>query len=491
MFQKPLNETLNVGLTFDDVLLAPGPSDVLPNEVDLSTRVAKSIRLKIPILSAAMDTVTEAPMAIAMAREGGMGIIHRNLSPRDQALEVERVKKSESYGMIHDPITMGPERRIAEVIEVMDTYGFAGVPIVREGKLVGILTNRDLRFAKDLDRRVDELMTHESLVTAPSGISLEEAKDIMQEHRIEKLPIVDEERNLRGLLTYKDILKMERYPLACKDALGKLRVGAAVGVGADRPERVAALVEAGVDLIVVDTAHGHSRAVIDAVEATKREWTDGVVLGGNVATAEATEALIGAGADGVKVGVGPGSICTTRIIAGVGVPQITAVMECSRVAAKAGIPIIADGGVKFSGDVVKALAAGADSIMIGNLFAGTDESPGETFLYQGRSYKLYRGMGSIEAMRKGSKDRYFQEGMEEKKLVPEGVEGRAPYKGPLTQSIYQLIGGLRSGMGYVGAKDLADLKRLARFIRITAAGLRESHVHDVTITRESPNYQLE
>ena len=491
MFQKPLNETLNVGLTFDDVLLAPGPSDVLPNEVDLSTRVAKSIRLKIPILSAAMDTVTEAPMAIAMAREGGMGIIHRNLSPRDQALEVERVKKSESYGMIHDPITMGPDRRIAEVIEVMDTYGFAGVPIVREGKLVGILTNRDLRFAKDLDRRVDELMTHESLVTAPSGISLEEAKDIMQEHRIEKLPIVDEERNLRGLLTYKDILKMERYPLACKDALGKLRVGAAVGVGADRPERVAALVEAGVDLIVVDTAHGHSRAVIDAVEATKREWTDGVVLGGNVATAEATEALIGAGADGVKVGVGPGSICTTRIIAGVGVPQITAVMECSRVAAKAGIPIIADGGVKFSGDVVKALAAGADSIMIGNLFAGTDESPGETFLYQGRSYKLYRGMGSIEAMRKGSKDRYFQEGMEEKKLVPEGVEGRAPYKGPLTQSIYQLIGGLRSGMGYVGAKDLADLKRLARFIRITAAGLRESHVHDVTITRESPNYQLE
>jgi len=485
------SEQFKEGLTFDDVLLAPGASEILPREVDISTRLTKSIRLNIPLLSAAMDTVTEARMAIAMAREGGLGVIHKNLSIRNQALEVERVKKSESYGMIRDPITMGPDRRIAEVIEVMETYGFAGVPIVKEGKLVGILTNRDLRFAKDLDRRVDELMTQENLVTAPVNISIERAKDVMQEHRIEKLLLIDEEKNLRGLITYKDIMKMERYPFACKDDLGKLRVGAAVGAGQDRAERAAALVEAGADLVVVDTAHGHARAVIEAVERTKSEWPDGLVIGGNVGTAEGTRALIGAGADGVKVGVGPGSICTTRIIAGVGVPQITAVQECSRVAAQEGIPVIADGGIKFSGDVVKALAAGADSVMIGNLFAGTEESPGETFLYQGRSYKLYRGMGSIEAMRRGSGDRYFQEGTEEKKLVPEGIEGRVPHKGPLAQSIYQLVGGLRSGMGYLGGRNIAELKSRAQFIRITAAGLRESHVHDVIITRESPNYQLD
>lgn len=484
-------ETFREGLTFDDVLLTPGASEVLPSEVDISTRLTKSIHLNIPLLSAAMDTVTEAPMAIAMAREGGVGVIHKNLSIRDQALEVERVKKSESYGMIRDPITMGPERRIAEVIEVMETYGFAGVPIVQEGKLVGILTNRDLRFAQDLDRRVDELMTRENLVTAPVDISIEKAKDIMQEHRIEKLPLVDEKEILKGLITYKDILKMERHPKACKDVFGRLRVGAAVGPGPDRSERVAALVEAGCDLIVVDTAHGHARAVIEAVERTKSEWADGDVIGGNVGTAEATAALIGAGADGIKVGVGPGSICTTRIIAGVGVPQVTAVMECTRAAAKEGIPIIADGGIKFSGDVVKALAAGADTVMVGNLFAGTEESPGETFLYQGRTYKLYRGMGSIEAMRCGSKDRYFQGETEDKKLVPEGIEGRVPHKGSLDQSIYQLVGGLRSGMGYVGAQNIAELKRRAQFIRITAAGLRESHVHDVNITRESPNYKLE
>ena len=475
-------------LTFDDVLLLPSESSILPRDVDVTTQLTRAIRLNIPLLSAAMDTVTEAQMAIAMAREGGIGIIHRNLSISAQASEVDKVKKSES-GMIVDPITMDPDQRIYEALEIMRKYRISGVPVTRKGKLVGILTNRDLRFETQLDQPISAVMTKERLVTALPGITLEESKRLLHKNRIEKLLVVDEQNNLKGLITIKDIEKTIKYPNSCKDHLGRLRVGAAVGVGADRETRVEALLKAGADVIVVDSAHGHSRNVLEAVRETRRVFPECQVVAGNVATAEGAEALIKAGAQAVKIGVGPGSICTTRVIAGVGVPQITAIQESARVAGRHGIPVIADGGIKFSGDVTKALAAGADTVMIGGLFAGTDESPGEMVLYQGRSYKMYRGMGSLEAMKRGSRDRYAQEDVEsEVKLVPEGIEGRVPYKGPISSSIFQLLGGLRAGMGYVGCRRLAELKEKARFTRITNAGLRESHVHDVIITKEAPNY---
>ncbi len=477
-------------LTFDDVLLLPLYSEVLPKDVDVTTRLTRKITLNIPILSAAMDMVTESRMAIAMAQEGGIGIIHKNMSPQDQALEVERVKKFES-GIILNPVTMSPDQTLLEALRCMRERNISGLPIVEGDRLVGILTNRDLRFEKRLDRRIAEVMTRE-VVTAPEGTTLEEAKDIMQAHKIEKLPIVDEDMRLKGLITIKDIEKMERYPDACKDELGRLRVGAAVGVGAETMERVSCLIDAGVDVIVVDTAHGHTRGVIETVKRIKGNWPDIDLVAGNVATAEGTLALIEAGADAVKVGMGPGSICTTRVIAGVGVPQITAIMECGKVARERGIPIIADGGIKYSGDITKALAAGAESVMIGSLFAGTDESPGETILYQGMTYKVYRGMGSIGAMKRGSKDRYFQEYVEsEAKLVPEGIEGMVPYRGPLSTTVHQLVGGLRTGMGYLGCRDIKELQRKARFIKISHAGLKESHVHDVIITKEAPNYRLE
>ena len=483
-------EKLTESLTFDDVLLLPAESSILPRDVDVSTQLTRTIRLNIPLLSSAMDTVTEAQMAIAMAREGGIGIVHRNLPVAAQAAEVDQVKKSES-GMIVDPITMDPDQKIYEALEVMKKYRISGVPITRRGKLVGILTNRDLRFETQLDQSISAVMTKENLVTAPPGISLEESKRLLHKNRIEKLLVVDEQNNLKGLITIKDIEKTIKYPNSCKDHLGRLRVGAAVGPGADRDARVEALLKVGADVIVVDTAHGHSRNVIEAVRAIKKNFPDNQLIAGNVATAEGAEALIRAGVDALKIGVGPGSICTTRVVAGVGVPQITAILESSRVAQRNGIPLIADGGIKFSGDITKALAAGADSVMIGSLFAGTDESPGEMVLYQGRSYKMYRGMGSIEAMKSGSKDRYGQDDVEsELKLVPEGIEGRVPYKGPISSSIYQLLGGVRSGMGYLGCRNLKELKEKSRFTKITVAGLRESHVHDVIITKEAPNYQI-
>ena len=478
------------GLTFDDILLVPAGSEVLPQEVDVSTRLTNSISLNIPLLSAAMDTVTEARTAISMAQEGGIGIIHRNLTIEAQVAEVDKVKKYES-GMIVDPITMEPEQKVFEALEVMKRYRISGVPVTKNGKLVGILTNRDLRFERRLDAEISTVMTKENLVTVPEGISLEESKEILHSHRIEKLLVVDEQNNLKGLITIKDIEKMESHPYACKDYLGRLRVGAAVGVGKDLEDRTRALIEAGVDVIVVDSAHGHSRGVIEAVKWIRKEFPTCQIIAGNVATEEGTVALIEAGADAVKVGVGPGSICTTRVVAGIGVPQITAIMKAAKVAQKFNIPIISDGGVKYSGDVTKAIAAGADAVMIGNLFAGTDESPGEMVLYQGRSYKVYRGMGSLEAMREGSRDRYFQSNVEEGKLVPEGIEGRVPYRGALSFCIHQLIGGLKAGMGYVGCKNIKDLKEKARFIKITSAGLRESHVHDVIITKEAPNYRIE
>jgi IMP dehydrogenase len=483
-------EKLSESLTFDDVLLVPAESSVLPREVDVSTQLTRAIRLNIPLLSAAMDTVTEAQMAIAMAREGGIGIIHRNLSIAGQAAEVDKVKKSES-GMIVDPITMDPDQRIYEALEIMKRYRISGVPVTRQGKLVGILTNRDLRFETRLDQPISAVMTKENLVTAPPGITLEESKRLLHKNRIEKLLVVDEHHNLKGLITIKDIEKTIKYPHACKDQLGRLRVGAAVGASVDREARVEALLKAGADVIVIDTAHGHSRNVIEAIREIRRSFPDSQLIAGNVATAEGAEALIQAGVDAVKVGVGPGSICTTRVIAGVGMPQVTAIAQSARVTQKYGIPIIADGGIKFSGDITKALAAGADSVMMGSLFAGTDESPGEMVLYQGRSYKMYRGMGSVEAMKNGSKDRYGQEDIElEMKLVPEGIEGRVPYKGPISSSIYQLLGGLRAGMGYLGCRSLKELKEKSRFTRITPAGLREGHVHDVIITKEAPNYSL-
>jgi len=484
-------EILPLGLTFDDVLLVPAESAVLPRDTDVKTRLTQQIDLNAPLLSSAMDTVTESRTAIAMAQEGGLGFIHRNMPVAAQAAEVEKVKKFES-GMIADPVTVHPEQRIAEAREIMNKYGISGLPVTQKGRLLGILTNRDLRFEKRNDRSVAEVMTKDNLVTARPGVELDEAKEILHRHRIEKLLVVDDKYQLKGLITVKDIEKKTQYPHACKDEWGRLRVGAAVGVGPDCEERVDALVKAGVDVIVVDTAHGHSKNVLEAVRFIRRRHPDLNLLGGNVATEEGTSALIDAGVNGVKVGVGPGSICTTRVISGVGVPQITAIASCAKAAARHDTPIISDGGIKYSGDITKALAAGADSVMIGSLFAGTEESPGETILYQGRTYKVYRGMGSLGAMKDGSKDRYGQGDVaEEAKLVPEGIEGRVPYKGSLSFNIHQLIGGLRAGMGYLGCRTIAELKSKARFMRVTMAGFREGHVHDVFITKEAPNYRAE
>jgi IMP dehydrogenase len=480
-----------VGFTFDDLLLIPGHSAILPAEVDVRSRLSRSIQLNVPIVSAAMDTVTESATAITMARQGGIGFVHKNMSIERQALEVEKVKKSES-GMIVDPISIEPDRKLYEVMEIMGKYRISGVPVVKKGKLVGIITNRDLRFETNLDQKVEAVMTKDNLATARPGITLEESKAILHERRIEKLLVVDDEEKLLGLITIKDIEKIKKYPYACKDELGRLRVGAAVSVGTDMEERVERLISANVDVVVVDTAHGHSQGVIQALSALKKKFPRLEVVAGNVATAEGTRSLAEAGADGVKVGVGPGSICTTRVVAGIGVPQMTAIMECAEEARKWGIPIVADGGIKYSGDVTKALAGGADSVMIGSLFAGTEESPGETILFQGRSYKVYRGMGSIEAMKEGSKDRYFQAEVEsEKKLVPEGIVGRVPYRGLLAETVYQLVGGLRAGMGYLGSRSIQELQTKPRFMQITAAGLRESHVHDVIIIKEAPNYRVE
>lgn len=481
------------GFTFDDVLLMPAASDFMPKDADVTTMLTRAIKLHIPLVSAAMDTVTEARTAIAMAQAGGIGIIHRNMSVPAQAAEVEKVKKFES-GMITDPITISPDLPIAQAREIMQRYHISGLPVTKDNKLVGILTNRDLRFEKRLDRLVAEVMTRDRLVTARPGVTIEQAKDILHQHRIEKLLVVDDNMRLKGLITVKDIEKTIQYPHACKDELGRLRVGAAVGTGEDREVRVEALVRAGVDVVVVDTAHGHTTSVIETVEMLKQEFPELEIIAGNVATAEGTGALIEAGADGIKVGMGPASICTTRVVSGVGVPQLTAITESVKVAAAAGVPVIADGGIRFSGDIVKALAAGAHVVMIGSLFAGTEESPGETILYQGRTYKLYRGMGSLEAMREreGSRNRYFQDDEESAgKLVPEGIEGRVPYKGSLALVVDQLIGGLKAGMGYTGCRTLAELRTKAKFIRVTSAGLRENHVHDVIITKEAPNYRLE
>jgi IMP dehydrogenase len=477
--------------TFDDLLLLPAASAFLPTDVNLETRLTRNLKLNIPLLSAAMDTVTESATAICLARQGGIGIIHKNMSIERQALEVEKVKKSES-GMILDPVTINPDAKISQVLDLMQMYRISGIPVVAGHKLVGIVTNRDLRFETNLELPVKDVMTKDRLVTARAGITLEESKALLHQYRIEKLLVVDDNFGLKGLITIKDIEKIRKYPYACKDEFGRLRVGAAVGVSEDRSARIDALLKAGADVIVIDTAHGHSQMVLEATQASKREFPQIELIAGNIGTYEAALDLIQAGADGVKVGVGPGSICTTRVIAGVGVPQITAIMDCARAAHKHDVPVIADGGVKFSGDVTKAIAAGADSIMIGSLFAGTDESPGETVIFQGRSYKVYRGMGSLEAMKEGSKDRYGQAAIElESKLVPEGIVGRVPYQGKLTDIIYQLMGGLRSGMGYVGCQTIPDLMSKSRFVRITPAGLRESHVHDVVITKEAPNYRLD
>jgi IMP dehydrogenase len=478
-------------LTFDDISLLPDFSDILPHETDVTTRLTRDIPMRIPLTSAAMDTVTEAETAISIAREGGIGIIHRNMSIERQAQEVNKVKKSES-GMIVDPVTVEPDQKIGDVLALMARYRISGVPVVKGDRLVGIITNRDLRFETDENIRVSEVMTKDDLVTARVGISLEESKKLLQKRRIEKLLVVDDQGRLKGLITIKDIMKIKKYPNSCKDHLGRLRVGAAVGVGRDTPDRAAALKAAGVDVIAVDSAHGHSRNIIEAVRQIKTRFPDLQVIAGNVATAAGAQRLIDAGADAVKVGVGPGSICTTRIVAGVGVPQVTAIMDCYRICSRLGVPVIADGGIKYSGDVVKAIASGADCVMIGGLFAGTEESPGETILYQGRSYKVYRGMGSLGAMKEGSKDRYFQdEVFEPKKLVPEGIEGKVPYRGPIADIVHQLIGGLRAGMGYLGCKTLDELRSKVRMVRITSAGLRESHVHDVIITKEAPNYQVD
>jgi IMP dehydrogenase len=475
---------LDLALTFDDILLVPAKSSVLPGEVKLRTKLTRNIDINIPLLSAGMDTVTEARMAIAMAREGGIGIIHKNMSIEEQAKLVDTVKRSE-HGVITNPFSLEPEATVAEADALMERYRISGVPIVRGPKLVGIITNRDIRFETNFQRKVSEVMTSENLVTAPVGTTLDEALKILAAHRIEKLPLVDSDFNLRGLITIKDIEKSRMYPHSARDSQGRLLAGAAVGITADTVERVAALAAEKVDVVVVDTAHGHSRGVIAMVARLKREFPELEVIAGNVATAEATRDLIAAGADGIKVGIGPGSICTTRVVAGVGVPQVTAIINCTAAAQGSGVPIIADGGIKYSGDIAKALAAGADSVMIGSLLAGTDESPGALEIYQGRSYKVYRGMGSIGAMRAGSKDRYFQSG--QKKLVPEGIEGRVPYRGSVADSVFQLMGGLRAGMGYCGAPDIPSLKK-AQFVRITNAGLQESHPHDVQITSEAPNY---
>jgi IMP dehydrogenase len=477
-------------LTFDDVLLLPGQSDVLPSQVDLQVEFARGIRLSIPLLSAAMDTVTEAETAICMAREGGLGVIHRNLTPEAQAREVLQVKKAET-GMVVDPLTVKPEQLLGEAITLMKTHNFSGLPVIDDaGKPVGILTNRDVRFEKNLTQKVADVMTRE-LVVAHEGVELEQAKELLHRNRIEKLLVVDGSGILRGLITIKDLEKAERHPRSVKDGRGRLRVAAAVGVGDDREERVSRLVEVGADVIIVDTAHGHSQRVIETVADIRRQYPELVIAAGNVATGDATAALAKAGADVVKVGIGPGSICTTRIVTGVGVPQMTAIFNCIEAAKEHGVKLIADGGIKFSGDIAKALAAGAHAVMVGSLFAGTDEAPGERVLYQGRSYKAYRGMGSLGAMRQGSRDRYFQMDVsEDKKLVPEGIEGRVPYRGPLNETVFQLVGGLRSAMGYVGAETLEKLAEKARFVQITASGQRESHVHDVIIVKEAPNYRV-
>ena len=486
MLEEPLREAL----TFDDVLLVPQKSSVLPTEVDTGTRLTRGIELQVPIVSAAMDTVTEAHLAIAIAQEGGLGIIHKNMTVADQAQEVDKVKRSES-GMIVDPVTVAPDARVAEALELMSRFRISGVPVTVGPKLVGILTNRDLRFETRTSLRVSELMTKDNLITVPVGTTLEQAKEILHRHKVEKLLVVDKDFNLKGLITVKDIQKQIKYPNACKDSLGRLRVGAALGVTPDVIERAGALVEAKVDVVVVDTAHGHTRGVTDTVAALKKQFPGLEIVAGNVGTYEGAADLVAAGVSAVKVGMGPGSICTTRVVSGAGMPQITAIAEAARACEKAGVPVIADGGIKFSGDLVKAIAAGASSVMIGSLFAGTDESPGELILRQGRSFKSYRGMGSIGAMREGSKDRYFQESTSGDKLVPEGIEGMVPYKGPLSAMIEQLVGGLRAGMGYCGCATIKDLQARARFVKISPAGLKESHVHDVIITKEAPNYRLE
>jgi IMP dehydrogenase len=485
-----LEKDPRLGLTYDDVVLVPAKSAILPSEVDVRTHLTRNIEINIPIISSAMDTVTESRMAIAMAREGGLGIIHRVLAPADQATEVDRVKKSES-GMILDPVTISPDETIRDAHQLMAKYRISGIPVIKGRKLVGILTNRDLRFETRLDLKVSQVMKREKLITAPEGTSLEKAREILHEHRIEKLPVVDKHGELKGLITIKDIEKRIKYPNACKDAHGRLRVGAAVGVGPETEDRVAQLKKAGVDLIVVDTAHGHSQAVLDTVKMIKKQHPNLDLVAGNIATAEAAKDLLKAGADAVKVGVGPGSICTTRIVSGSGMPQLTAIADCAKALEGSGIPIIADGGVKFSGDISKALAAGASSVMLGGLLAGTEESPGETVLYQARTYKVYRGMGSISAMERGGGDRYGQGGRPAQKLVPEGIEGRVPYKGTLSAVVYQLIGGVKSGLGYCGCKTIPDLQKNATFVRQTVAGLRESHVHDVIITKEAPNYRMD
>jgi len=484
-----MHDKIEYAYTFDDLLLVPQASEVLPSEVNLATRLTRDIALNIPLISAAMDTVTEHRAAIAMAREGGLGIIHKNMTIDEQVLQVKKVKKSES-GMIVDPITVAEEQTVGEVKEIMQNYRISGVPVLKGRKLIGIVTNRDLRFVSDLDLRVKEVMTSKNLVTARVGITLEQSKALLHEHRIEKLLVVNDHGELQGLITIKDLEKIRKYPLAAKDSLGRLRVGAAIGVGTTLTD-VEKLIKAEVDVFVLDSAHGHSKNILTKLRFIKDAFPETQIIAGNIATAEAAKALIKAGADCVKVGVGPGSICTTRVVAGVGVPQLTAIANCKKEAAKHGIPVIGDGGIKNSGDITKAIGIGADVIMIGSLFAGCDETPGETFLYQGRTYKGYRGMGSLGAMKKGSSERYFQDDVESPgKLVPEGIEGKVPYRGPIGDTIYQLVGGLRSGMGYLGAKDIAELQKKAKFVRISPAGLKESHVHDVIITKEAPNYRL-
>lgn len=477
--------------SFDDVLILPDYSDVLPKDCDTGTQLTRNLKLNIPIVSAAMDTVTESETAISMARQGGLGFIHRNMSIDSQAMEVDKVKKSES-GMIVDPLTINPDQLVEEVLGMMAKYHISGVPVTEGDQLVGIVTNRDLRFESDMHKRISEVMTRDNLVTVQEGISLQESKKLLHAHRIEKLLVVDANERLKGMITIKDIEKIKKFPNACKDHMGRLRVGAAIGVGADRTKRAQALLDAGADVLCIDTSHGHSLNVIDAVKELKATFSSIELVAGNVATAKGAQDLVEAGVDGIKVGIGPGSICTTRIVAGIGVPQVSAIMNCKEVADKTGVPLIADGGIKFSGDLTKSIVAGAHAVMIGSLFAGTDESPGETILFQGRSYKVYRGMGSLEAMQKGSKDRYYQtEQEEDNKLVPEGIVGRVPHRGPLSANIHQLIGGLKAGMGYVGCRAITDLREKARFTKISAAGLRESHVHDVIITKEAPNYWVD
>ena len=483
-----LEKEIRLGLTYDDVVLVPAKSQVLPSEVDTRTRLSRNIQLNIPIVSAAMDTVTEARLAIAMAQEGGIGIVHRVLSPTDQAAEIDRVKKSES-GMILDPITISPDQTIRDAHDLMARYRISGIPVTKGGKLVGILTNRDLRFETRMELKVSQVMKRDKLITAPEGTRLEKAREILHEHRIEKLPVVNKHFELKGLITIKDIEKRIKYPNACKDTHGRLRVGAALGVGPETRDRVDLLVKAGVDVVVVDTAHGHSQAVLDTVKMVRKAYPKLDIIAGNIATAQAAKDLVKAGVDAVKVGVGPGSICTTRMVSGAGMPQLTAIADCAGALAGSGIPVIADGGIKYSGDITKALAAGASVVMLGSLLAGTEEAPGETVLFQARTYKVYRGMGSIGAMERGGGDRYGQGGRPTPKLVPEGIEGRVPYKGLLAPHIYQMVGGVKSGMGYCGCKTIPDLQQKATFIRQTLAGLREGHVHDVIITKEAPNYR--